>query len=134
MKVKVADKNGNPTFETVRLIDWREPTNNSFLLASQFWVSGDMYKRRCDLVGFVNGIPLLFSELKASHKTLKSAYDGNLRDYRKAIPQLFTYNAFVLLSNGSKTVMGSTYAPGSTSMNGSALTTRARLDSSPWRR
>jgi len=111
VKVKVADKNGNPTFETVRLIDWREPTNNSFLLASQLWVSGDMYKRRCDLVGFVNGIPLLFFELKASHKTLKSAYDGNLRDYRKAIPQLFTYNAFVVLSNGSKTLMGSTYAP-----------------------
>ncbi len=111
VKVKVADKHGSPTFETVRLIDWREPTNNSFLLASQFWVSGDMYRRRCDLVGFVNGIPLLFLELKASHKTLKSAYDGNLRDYRRAIPQLFTYNAFVVLSNGSKTLMGSTYAP-----------------------
>lgn len=111
VKVKVTDEHGNPSIETVRLIDWRQPENNDFLLATQFWISGDMYRRRCDLVGFVNGIPLVFFELKASHKTLKSAYDDNLRDYRKAIPQLFTHNAFVVLSNGSKTVMGSTYAP-----------------------
>ena len=111
VKVTVSDEHGNPSIETVRLIDWRKPSENDFLLASQFWISGDMYRRRCDLVGFVNGIPLVFFELKASHKTLKSAYDDNLRDYRKAIPQLFTYNAFVVLSNGSKTVMGSTYAP-----------------------
>ena len=51
-----------------------------------------MYRRRCDLVGFVNGIPLLLVELKAVHKNLKNAYDGNLNDYRYAIPQLFVQN------------------------------------------
>jgi len=111
MKATVTDQNGNPAIETVRLINWKEPKKNDFLLASQFWVSGDMYRRRCDLVGFINGIPLLLFELKASHKTLQSAYDDNLRDYRNAIPQLFTYNAFVALSNGSQTLIGSAYAP-----------------------
>ncbi|WP_026987166.1 type I restriction endonuclease subunit R [Fodinicurvata fenggangensis] len=111
VKVEVPDDRGGTTTETVRLIDWRNPENNEFFMASQFWVRGELYSRRCDLVGFVNGIPLLFLELKASHNTLKASYDGNLTDYRNAIPQLFAYNGFVVLSNGSQTVMGSTYAP-----------------------
>lgn len=111
VKVQVPDERGRVTTETVRVIDWTEPDNNDFLLTSQLWVSGDMYRRRCDLVGFVNGIPLLFVELKAAHKVLKAAYDGNLSDYRYAIPQLFVPNAFAILSNGSQTVLGSTYAP-----------------------
>lgn len=111
VKVQLADAHGVVSTETVRLIDWRDPATNDFFLASQFWVRGDVYNRRCDLVGFINGIPLLFMELKASHKTLKAAYDGNLSDYRYAIPQLFVPNGFVILSNGSKTVVGSTYSP-----------------------
>lgn len=102
---------GSRTTETVRLIDWRDPEANQFLLASQPWISGDMYDRRCDLVGFVNGIPLLFVELKAIHRNLKNAYDENLRDYRTVIPQLFVPNAFIVLSNGSDTKLGSTFAP-----------------------
>ena len=97
-------------FETVKVIDWNEPGNNDFFLASQFWVSGDMYKRRADLVGFINGLPLLFVELKASHKKLEHAYKHNLRDYKDTIPQLFWYNAFIMLSNGSQTKIGSATA------------------------
>ncbi|WNK01067.1 type I restriction endonuclease subunit R [Thalassospiraceae bacterium LMO-JJ14] len=108
INVDVPDERGGMTTERVRLIDWRVAGNNDFFIASQFWVRGDIYNRRCDLIGFVNGIPLLFIELKASHNTLKAAYDGNLTDYRSAIPQLFTFNGFLVLSNGSKTVMGST--------------------------
>ena len=107
VKVTVQDETGNPSVETVRLIDWNQPEQNDFFLASQFWVSGDMYRRRCDLVGFVNGLPLLFMELKAVHKNLKNAYDHNLQDYRYAIPQLFWYNALIVLSNGSQTRLGS---------------------------
>src|SRR3990170_3358576 len=66
-----------------------------------------MYTRRTDLLGFVNGLPLLFVELKAAHRQLKNAYRNNLRDYKNAIPQLFWYNAFVILSNGSRSVIGS---------------------------
>ena len=49
--VNVPDEHGTETPERVRVIDWRAPKNNDFLLASQFWISGDVYKRRCDLVG-----------------------------------------------------------------------------------
>jgi len=93
--------------QTVRVIDWNTPANNDFFLASQFWVSGEMYKRRADLVGFVNGLPLVFVELKSSHKKLKTAYDNNLRDYKVTIPHIFWHNALIILSNGSHSLMGS---------------------------
>jgi type I restriction enzyme, R subunit len=92
--------------ERVRIMDWEDPQNNDFFLASQFWISGEMYTRRADLVGFVNGIPLLFIELKASHRNLKNAFDDNLRDYKTTIPQTFWYNGLILLSNGSKSRLG----------------------------
>jgi len=110
IKVTVQDEHGEESTETVRLIDWRNPENNNFFLASEFWVRGDFYLRRADLVGFVNGIPLVFVELKATHQHLKAAYDGNLTAYRSDIPRLFDYNALVILSNGSKSLVGSTTA------------------------
>ncbi|WP_332847525.1 type I restriction endonuclease subunit R [Pseudomonas lactucae] len=110
IQVQVTDEHGGSRLETVKLIDWRNPEANDFFLASQFWVRGDYHTRRTDLVGFINGIPLLFVELKASHKTLKAAFDDNLTDYRTVIPQLFTYNGLLMLSNGSETVVGSTYS------------------------
>ncbi len=95
------------TVEVVRLMDWEHPANNDFLLCSQFWVAGEMHTRRADLVGFVNGLPLVFIELKAVHIRLKAAYDNNLRDYKDTIPQLFWANALIILSNGSESRMGS---------------------------
>jgi type I restriction enzyme R subunit len=92
--------------ERVRFIDWNNMDNNDFFLASQFWISGDMYTRRADLVGFINGIPLIFIELKASHRNLKKAYDENLRDYKSTIPQVFWFNGLIILSNGSKSRVG----------------------------
>ena len=70
-----------------------------------------MHTRRPDLIGFVNGIPLVLVELKKPSAPLKSAYDDNLTDYRDAIPHVFTPNAFVILSNGFDTKVGSTFAP-----------------------
>ncbi len=102
-----AGEDGDEAIETVRLIDWTDPQKNDFLLASQFWVSGDYGKKRADLVGFVNGIPLVFIELKASHKKLELAYQKNLSDYKDTIPQVFWYNAIIILSNGSKAQVGS---------------------------
>ncbi len=86
--------------ERVHVIDWLTPANNDFFLASQFWISGEMYSRRPDLLGFVNGLPLVFVELKAPDRSAKDAFDDNLRDYRDTIPHLFWYNALVSLSNG----------------------------------
>jgi type I restriction enzyme R subunit len=108
VKVYIPDpEGGGEKVETVRLIDWDNHANNDFLLVSQFWLVGEMYKRRADLVGFVNGIPLLFVELKASHKQIQTAFTGNLTDYKDTIPQLFWFNAFIILSNGSEAKVGS---------------------------
>jgi len=107
VKVSFQDSENEEIVETVQVIDWNEPLNNNFFLASQFWVSGDMYKRRADLVGFVNGLPLVFIELKASHRRLEHAYQDNLRDYKSTIPQIFWYNALIILSNGSFSKIGS---------------------------
>ena len=92
---------------TIQVIDWKKPENNSFLMVNQFWITGQVYKRRADIIGFINGIPLVFMELKASHKHIEDAYSGNLRDYKDTIPQLFWYNGFIILSNGSQSKIGS---------------------------
>lgn len=109
-KVSVCQPDGSEEIETVRFINWTDPEANDFLLASQFWVAGEMYTRRPDLIGFVNGLPLVFIELKASHKRLENAYRDNLTDYRATIPQLFWFNQLVILSNGSDSRIGSTTA------------------------
>jgi len=95
------------TVEVVRVVEWDDPAQNDFLLCSQFWVTGEMHTRRADLVGFVNGLPLLFIELKAAHRRLETAFTGNLRDYKDTIPQLFWPNALIILSNGSQSRVGS---------------------------
>jgi type I restriction enzyme, R subunit len=107
--VRVSSRNANEdeVTEIVKVIDWEQPKRNDFLLASQFWISGDYGRKRADLIGFVNGIPLLFIELKASHRALENAYRGNLSDYKTTVPQLFWYNALIILSNGSKSKIGS---------------------------
>jgi type I restriction enzyme R subunit len=111
VKVTVADESGERTTETVKLVDWRAPEANEFLAVNQFWVVGPLHTRRCDIVCFVNGIPLVLLELKASHKAVRQAFDKNLRDYRDTIPQLFVPNGFVVLSNGSEARVGATFAP-----------------------
>jgi len=73
VKVEINDDEGSPQTVELSVIDWAHPENNDFFLAQQMWVSGEMYKRRCDLLGFVNGIPLVFIELKGPHVPLKSA-------------------------------------------------------------
>ena len=107
VRVRVSDADGNPEDVSLTVIDWDNPEANDFYLVQQFWVSGDMYRRRCDLVGFVNGLPLLLIELKKPSVATKSAFDDNLSDYKVAVPQLFVPNALVLLSNGSDTRIGS---------------------------
>jgi type I restriction enzyme R subunit len=111
VRVPMPDPAGDgETVEVVRVIDWDEPSNNNFLLCSQFWVTGEMHTRRADLIGFVNGLPLLFIELKAAHRRLETAFTGNLRDYKDTVPQLFWPNALIIVSNGSQSRVGSVTA------------------------
>lgn len=63
------------------------------------------------MIGFVNGIPLVFFELKAHHVNLRSAFDDNLTDYKDTIPDVFHGNAFVILSNGTAAKVGTITSP-----------------------
>ncbi|MCC4771905.1 HsdR family type I site-specific deoxyribonuclease [Methanosarcina sp. DH2] len=106
VKVKVRNEKGEIEDQTVKVIDFDSPENNDLFLASQFWITGEMSPRRTDLLGFINGIPLIFIELKATGRRVKEAFDDNLTDYKEAIPQLFWYNAFIILSNGRESKIG----------------------------
>jgi len=97
---------GGERTETVRFVDWRDAGANDFVLASQVWFKGELHERRADLVGFVNGVPLLFVELKAGYRTARQGYDENLRDYRDTIPHVFDPVGVVLVSNGLDTRIG----------------------------
>ena len=108
VKVTVTDPNGEgETVEVLRVIDWETPKNNDFFAGSQFTITGEMYTRRPDIVCFVNGMPLILMEFKRIDVNLYAAYNDNLRDYKDTIPHLFWYNAFILLSNGTESKVGS---------------------------
>ena len=95
------------TVEVLQVVDWKNPENNDFFVATQFWVTGEMYTKRPDLICFVNGIPFVLMEFKRIDVNLHDAYNDNLRDYKDTIPHLFWYNAFILLSNGTDSKVGS---------------------------
>ena len=97
--VKVKSVDGERD-ERVRVIDFDHPENNDFLAVRELWVKGASWDRRCDIVGFVNGLPLVFIELKRHDKGLKAAFDDNYRDNKDTIPHLFHFNALVIVSNG----------------------------------
>ncbi len=109
--VELRQPDGSLKQDRVRFIDWLEPSTNDFFAACQTWVHSDLYKRRPDTIGFINGIPLLLCEWKAPTQPVQEAYDANLRDYRDTIPRLFDPNGFTVLSNGLEALMGSSHAP-----------------------
>jgi type I restriction enzyme R subunit len=87
--------------------DFNNPENNRFLAVSQLWVKGSVRFRRPDVLLYINGIPVVFIELKNSNIKLKNAYEENITNYRAEIPQLFMTNAFCVLTNGIETKVGS---------------------------
>ena len=104
---------GTDDLKTALVIDFQHPENNYFLAVKELKIHGDLYRRRTDIVGFVNGIPLLFIELKRASVDVQNAYTDNYRDYLDTIPHLFYYNAFLMLSNGVEAkvgTLGSKYA------------------------
>jgi type I restriction enzyme R subunit len=105
------DEQGQEQAERVRVVDWNEPRNNDFLMVQQLWISGELGRKRPDLLGFVNGLPLLLGELKAHHRRLSNAYNHNLSDYKVTIPRIFWYSGFIFLSNGSQSLIGNLSAP-----------------------
>ena len=106
VKVQFKDNNGIDTTDIVKVIDFQESNNNEYLLIRQFKISGERYNCRADLILFVNGLPLVFIELKASHKHIENAFNDNITHYKKEIPQVFWYNAFIIVSNGTDAKFG----------------------------
>ena len=100
-------KPGGETEEVrAKVIDFASPGKNDFLCVRELWVQGALYKRRADIVGFVNGLPLLFVELKNHDVAVEDAFNKNYRDYLDTIPQLFYHNAMVMFSNGLEARVG----------------------------
>lgn len=109
--IPVTEKKANGQTEEKRamIIDFQHPDDmerNHFLAVKEMKIYGDLYRRRTDIIGFVNGIPLLFVELKKNSVDVQNAYTDNYTDYLDTIPQLFYYNAFLMLSNGVEAKVG----------------------------
>ena len=98
--------NGETEEVKAKVIDFASPQKNEFLCVRELWVYGALYRRRADIVGFVNGIPLLFMELKNHDVEVVDAFNKNYRDYLDTIPQLFYHNAFIMFSNGLEARVG----------------------------
>lgn len=105
------DELGDKRIELLRYLDLADPAANDLLAVQQMWVKGSLHSRRLDVALFVNGIPLVLMEFKHPNEDVKKGFDDNITDNRDTIPQLFVPNLFVLVSNGSKAKVGSTYSP-----------------------
>lgn len=99
-------KDGQDDFVTVKLIDFDSPSNNNFTAVNQMWIKGQYNWRRPDVLLFINGIPLVFIELKNGNIPVRQAYTKNLKSYLTDIPNLFTMNQICVLSNGLETRLG----------------------------
>lgn len=99
-------RDGKSDFDDVAFIDFDNPENNTFTAVSQMWIQGRFNYRRPDVLIFVNGLPLVFIELKNSTVKIEEAYNKNLTSYKKDIPNLFALNQICVLSNGFETKLG----------------------------
>lgn len=104
--VTVRKPDGQTEKRKVALIDFKNVNSNEFLAVKELKIHSELYRRRTDIVGFVNGIPLLFIELKRTTVDVHDAYDDNYTDYLDTVPHLFYYNAFIILSNGIEAKIG----------------------------
>jgi len=110
--VSFRNAQGQLSHAQLMVIDFRNPANNRFLAVRELKLTGlrtPNYNRRADLVCFVNGLPLVFIELKAVYKNIRAGFDGNLRDYLddNVIAHAFHHNAFLIVSNGHNARFGS---------------------------
>jgi type I restriction enzyme R subunit len=107
--VTYRDDQGRRQDRQAKIIDFRRPERNRFLAVRELKIQGlrtPHYNRRADLVCFVNGLPLVFFELKAVYKNIRAGFDGNLTDYKDTIPHAFYHNAFLVVSNGDNARYG----------------------------
>ena len=111
--VEYRDTQGHRKSARARVIDFdNRPGSNRFLAVRELKLTGirtPSYNRRADLVCFVNGLPLVFIELKAVYRNIREGFDNNLSDYRdeNVIAHAFHHNAFLIVSNGDRARYGS---------------------------
>ena len=110
--VEWRDASGETRHAHAHVIDFRNVARNRFLAVRELKVQGvrvPHYNRRADLVCFVNGLPLVFIELKAVYRNIRAGFDDNLTDYRSehSIAHAFHHNAFLVVSNGDQARYGS---------------------------
>lgn len=111
------DAQGETQHAFVKVIDFRNgetsgQPNNRFLAVRELKLQGARvphYNRRADVVCFVNGLPLVFIELKAVYRNIRMGFDNNLTDYmtEQVVPHAFHHNAFLIVSNGHRARYGS---------------------------
>jgi type I restriction enzyme R subunit len=95
-----------------KVVDFRSVENNRFVAVRELKIQGmrvPHYNRRADLVCYVNGLPLVFIELKAVYRNIRAGFDDNLTDYlnEHSIAHAFHHNAFLVVSNGDQARYGS---------------------------
>jgi type I site-specific restriction-modification system R (restriction) subunit len=110
--VEWRDIKGETHHARAQVIDFRTAANNRFLAVRELKIQGvrvPHYNRRADLVCFVNGLPLVFIELKAVYRNIRAGFDDNLTDYlhEHSIAHAFHHNAFLIVSNGDRARYGS---------------------------
>ena len=110
--VEWRDASGETRHAHAQVIDFRYAARNRFLAVRELKIQGvrvPHYNRRADLVCFVNGVPLVFIELKAVYRNIRAGFDDNLTDYlsEHSIAHAFHHNAFLVVSNGDQARYGS---------------------------
>lgn len=107
--IKVSyQKKGYDRGDLVWLIDYNDPDNNEFVVLNQYTIVENNMNKRPDIILFINGIPLVVIELKNpadENATIHSAFK-QIQTYKQAIPKLFTYNGFIMISDGLEAKAG----------------------------
>jgi len=99
----------NQKHDYVQLIDFANPANNQFLVVNQYTITGSKGNRRPDVIVFINGLPLAVIELKNpadANADIWSAYQ-QLQTYKDEVPDLFTFNEALVVSDGLNARVGS---------------------------
>ena len=106
--VEYRDDGGTIRGAQVQVLDFKQPSNDDWLVVNQFRVEESNNKRRPDIVLFVNGLPLAIIELKNpadEDATLRGAW-WQLQTYQAELPSLFTFNAVLAVSDGVEARLG----------------------------